>query len=94
MKIVCDFETIKAELAKIEESIATMDSAIKEYSTSVSQSLSSWKGIAKEAFDVTNTDQVDKTKTHVSDMSAVVAFVKDAVAKIEDLEGQLAGLNI
>ena len=94
MKIVCDFATIYAQLSIIEEQIGEMDKAISKYQADIQTTLASWKGAAKDAFELTNEDQVTSTKTHVDDLREIVTFVKEAVKKIETLETELGNLKI
>lgn len=94
MKIVCDFELIRAQLTIIEKQIQAMDKAISTYQSDIATTLTSWKGVAKDAFTLTNDDQIATANTHVSDLTEIVKFVKDAVSKIEGAEGEIAGLRI
>jgi len=95
MKIVCDFEKIKEELTNMNNSITEMNTQLTQYTTSVAQDLTSWTGVAKEAFELTNTDQVETTNTHVTDLENITNFVEKSVEQIEALESKLASdLNI
>ena len=94
MKIVCDFDTIRTQLGLIKDQLTEMDTAISKYESDIATTLTSWKGSAKEAFTLTNEEQVTTTKTHVSDLTAIVEFVEKAVEEIEKIENEVANLKI
>ena len=94
MKIVCNFEEVANQVQQIRNSAGEMNTAINTYKADISDNLSGWKGAAKDAFDLTNDEQVQTTTNHVKSIDELADFIEKAYQKIEELETTLAGIKI
>ena len=93
-RYVCDFDTViqigKDVCAAAEE----MSSAVSTYNSQIEESLSSWSGMAKNAFTSTNTDQVKNANDDLTHVRELGEFIQTSAQAIESLEEQLAALSI
>ena len=93
-KYVCDFEQVKTNGEKICKAASGISSAISTYSSKIDSSLSKWEGDAADSFENTNSSQVQTSSTNAKNINSFGEFIKEVAQNIEDLENELAGLNI
>lgn len=93
-KYVCDFEQVYAVGEKVCESVTELETAVSTYSSHIDSDLSTWSGVAKDSFTTTNKEQVQSTTTDLAYVKDLGEFIKSSSKSIQELEEQLATLNI
>lgn len=93
-KYVCDFEQVYS----IGESLCNVSndihSSVTSYSSKIDSDLSSWDGVAKNAFVKTNESHIQNVEKDLEYINEFGEFIKSASKEIESLENELAGLTI
>ena len=93
-KYVCDFEQVYS----IGESLCNVSndihSSVTSYSSNISSDLSSWEGVAKNAFVKTNDSHIENVEKDLKYINEFGEFIKNASKDIEALETELASLKI
>lgn len=93
-KYVCDFE----QVLSIGENMCKMAYDLKafttDYSSKIEGSLSSWAGEAKANFSEKCAEQVQFTMHIAKEAELFGEYIKMAAQKIEELDEELANLNI
>ena len=93
-KYVCDFEQVYS----IGESLCNVSndihSSVTSYSSNISSDLSSWEGVAKDSFVLTNDSHIENVEKDLKYINEFGEFIKKASKDIESLETELASLKI
>lgn len=93
-KYVCDFDAVRDAGEKLATTASEMQSSIDTYSTTIEGDLEGWESASKTSYMAANEEQKAKAKSvneYATKMSEYVIMVAD---KIEDLENELASINI
>lgn len=93
-KYVCDFETVNKVGESLCEIATEMRSSVSSFSTKIASDLSSWTGQAKDTFNNTISSEVTASNANADEVEKVGTHIKDAVAKIQEKETELASLTI
>ncbi len=93
-KYVCDFETVTSIGEQLIESSNDMASSVKSYSSTIDNDLNSWDGKAKSSYKTINDGQIEAANNNSQEMEALGTFIKGASEAIENLETNLAALDI
>ena len=93
-KYVCDFEQVHS----IGESLCNVSneihSSVTSYSSKIDSDLSSWDGVAKNAFVKTNESHIQNVENDLKYINDFGEFIKNVSKEIESLESELSGLTI
>lgn len=93
-KYVCDFAVVSSVGQQLSSSSAEMTSATSDYSGKFDSSLSSWNGSSKNGLSTQFKGQIDTANAKASYINEFGEFIVQTVQALQDLESQLAGLDI
>ena len=93
-KYVCDFEQVYQIGEKVCETVTELESSMSTYSANIDSDLTTWTGIAKDAFVKTKTEQVEAAQKDFTYVKELGEFIKSSSRSIQELEEQLASLSI
>lgn len=93
-KYVCDFQAVRDAATKLGQTAGDMTASIDTYSSTIESDLEGWESASKTSYMVANEEQKAKIKSvneYATNMSEYIKLVADS---IEQLENELANLNI
>lgn len=93
-KYVCDFEEVRKAGKNLKTTATDMEASIETYSTKIEGDLEGWESASKTSYMVANEEQKAKIKSvneYATSMSEYIVMAADA---IEQLENDLAKINI
>lgn len=93
-KYVCDFGQVESAGGKLVNAGNKLKNAASSYSSGIESNLSQWTGVAKDSFSSSNAEQVDAMNSQGSYLCKLGEFVKTAAKNIEQLDNELASLEI
>ena len=93
-KYVCDFSTVTAIGQELIDSASDMTSATSSYSSTIDSDLSKWEGMAKDSYKTTSDNQIEAANANAAEMESLGNFIKAASQAIEQLEGEIASMEI
>ena len=93
-KFVCDYAQVSAAGDKVIEAANELLQATSTYSSNMSQDISGWSGEAKTTFASQSSDREQVAVSQAKRMSEFGEFIKEASSKIEELDENLAGIQI
>lgn len=93
-KFVCDVEQVTAAGDKLVSMASDLQSAVSNYSGTVTSDLASWDGSAKTSFTKQCEGQVALAKANAEEAQKIGEFIKASAQAIQSLDDELAALNI
>ncbi len=93
-KFVCDVEQVISAGDKLVSMASDLQSAVSNYSGTVTSDLASWDGSAKTSFTKQCDAQVALAQANAEEAQKIGEFIKSAAQAIQSLDDELAALNI
>lgn len=93
-KYVCDFAEVISAGEKLCSAANSLKTDVQNYDTSITSDLSAWSGEAKNSFISQCAGQVELAIEKTKKLQETGEFIKSSAESIQNLESQLASLNI
>ena len=93
-KFVCDFATVKSAGKSIATSASDIRTSISTYSSKIEENLAGWDSTTKTSFVSVNEEEVTKANGMSDYAEKLGQFIEEAATKIEELEEELAQIDI
>ena len=93
-KYVCDYDVVAAVAQQIIQSASDLNAATATYSGRFESDLSGWNSTAKNNLATQYNGQIDKIKEKTQYMNNFGEFLLGATNSIQDLDNQLASIDI
>lgn len=93
-KFVCDYAQVNSIGNKLLEASNSLIESANRYNSSIDGSLSSWTGNTKTTFVSQSNAQVDKVLAKAKYISSFGEFIINSARSIQELDDDLANINI
>lgn len=93
-KYVCDFEVLTEVGQQLQQSSSDLTGASSDYAGKFESSLNSWQGSSKQMLTTQHKGQIDVANQKAQYISEFGQFIQQTSQSMQELESQLAGLNI
>jgi uncharacterized protein YukE len=93
-KYVCDFDQVIATGEKMIEASEELETSVTNYSSLITNNLSSWSGVSKTTFEGQCNGQIELCRATALSAKNIGEYLKNAALQIQTLDDNLATLSI